>query len=171
MKTMFTIRHHPQHLHFPILTQAYCTQRVETLLNPFRVFKLRVRVDHRLIQTNHHILVFVRVFVNEYYIREDNVTVVVIVVVRYATGVMGSDMVMLSMAVSYADVGDEEEGGEEDKEAESDGDGVAEAEVCYVVMGGGGEWWWWWEVGCGGGHCGERWWSICMEDGFRRWLG
>lgn len=53
------------------------------------------------------------------------------------------------MAVTETDIGSEKEGREKYKEAESDGDGVTETKVCYVVMSGAGngrEWWrgWWW---------------------------
>lgn len=143
---MLTIRQHPHHLDLSILTQTDRAYRINRLRNPSRERKLRVRVDHRLIQSNNDVLVLVVVFVYENYTWNHDA------VIR-TTAVRVSDLPTVTMTVTETDVGSEKEGGEEDKKAEGDGDCVAETEVRYVVMRGAGEWrrWRWWE-GDGGGH-------------------
>ncbi|CAL5407519.1 unnamed protein product [Camellia sinensis] len=99
----------------------YRTHRiVDSTASILREWKPRVRIDDRLIEPYDGIIVvFVVVFSDEDYAREDNA-----VVGRSCGGGGGPRVkVLTAAAMAEAHVGDEEEGGEEDKETEGDGDG------------------------------------------------
>ncbi|KAK9147368.1 hypothetical protein Scep_006125 [Stephania cephalantha] len=162
MKEMPTIRHHPHHLPFLVITQANRTHGISTAQIPrSRKHELGIGVDDRLIKPRNAPRVVVTVPSHP-----------LLAVLRYEDNAREDDAVRTGSgptgrgrggggpgagAGAAADVGGEEDGGEEDEEAEGDGDGVAEAEVAEAAEepgGGGGGAAAGAAVGCGGGGGG-----------------
>lgn len=137
MKVVTTLWHHPHHLRFLVLTQADRTRRVINIPTTFAVREFRVRVDDTLVKPNDQVLIitlFVIVVLSyEDYARENNT--LAWIVVRIVGVVLVLVLVLRAAKArdATAKVRGEEQGGEEDEKAKSDGDGVAEAEVCEVV--------------------------------------
>lgn len=126
---MLAFRHHPQHLPLPVVGEAdRASRRIRIAAVRFRELESRVRIDDRLVQADDGVQpvgVFPVVLGYEDHAR------------HYDAAVAGGGGVA-DLATSEADVGGEEEGGEDEEEAEGDGQGVAEADVGEAVGGGRG---------------------------------
>ncbi|CAH9098181.1 unnamed protein product [Cuscuta epithymum] len=125
---MPAVRQHPEHLRILVLAQAYGTQAVVSRIRaPLRVHEFRVRIDHRLIEPDGAALrrgAVVLLGGEDYAGEVDPVLV--------GVGVAAAGLCIAAAAAdgggAAADVGGQKDGGEEDEEAEGDGDGVAEAD-------------------------------------------